>query len=156
MIKLGSVFSGIGAIEQALKRLNFKYVVKFACDNGGVEIDFDQNKELKEIRKKKSINEKKEYIDFLYKIKTSKNNFVKVSYLANYQIEINLFFNDIKLVDGKDFEDNIDLFVGGSPCQSFSVIGKKRGLNDSRGTLFYDFARLIKEIRPKVFIYENV
>lgn len=48
------------------------------------------------------------------------------------------------------------MFVGGSPCQSFSFAGKQRGLNDTRGTLFYEYARLIKEIQPKVFIYENV
>ena len=50
----------------------------------------------------------------------------------------------------------MDLFVGGSPCQSFSFVGKQRGLDDTRGTLFYEYARLIDEIRPKVFIYENV
>lgn len=50
----------------------------------------------------------------------------------------------------------MDLFVGGSPCQSFSMVGKQRGLGDTRGTLFYEYARLVKEIKPKVFIYENV
>jgi len=50
----------------------------------------------------------------------------------------------------------VDVLVGGSPCQSFSIIGKRAGLEDTRGTLFYDFARLIKETQPKVFIYENV
>ncbi|WP_227624859.1 DNA (cytosine-5-)-methyltransferase [Helicobacter cetorum] len=50
----------------------------------------------------------------------------------------------------------MDLLVGGSPCQSFSLVGKQRGLEDTRGTLFYEYARLIKEIQPKVFIYENV
>lgn len=44
----------------------------------------------------------------------------------------------------------------GSPCQSFSSLGKKRGLSDTRGTLFYEYARLVDEIQPKVFIYENV
>jgi len=46
--------------------------------------------------------------------------------------------------------------VGGSPCQSFSTYGLKRGLEDARGTLFYDYARMIKEVQPKVFIFENV
>ena len=56
-----------------------------------------------------------------------------------------------------DYEENkIDLFVGGSPCQSFSVIGSRGGFEDARGTLFYEYARLVKEIEPKVFIYENV
>lgn len=48
------------------------------------------------------------------------------------------------------------MFVGGSPCQSFSLVGKQRGLEDTRGTLFYEYARLVKEIHPKIFIYENV
>ena len=46
--------------------------------------------------------------------------------------------------------------VGGSPCQSFSNYGKKLGLEDVRGTLFYDYARVINEAKPKIFIYENV
>ena len=50
----------------------------------------------------------------------------------------------------------MDLFVGGSPCQSFSTYGHKRGLEDTRGTLFYDYARLVQEIQPKAFIFENV
>jgi DNA (cytosine-5)-methyltransferase 1 len=50
----------------------------------------------------------------------------------------------------------VDLLVGGSPCQSFSMVGKRAGLKDTRGTLFYDFARIINECRPKVFIFENV
>ena len=46
--------------------------------------------------------------------------------------------------------------VGGSPCQSFSLVGKRAGLEDTRGTLFYHFARVVSECQPKVFIYENV
>ena len=52
--------------------------------------------------------------------------------------------------------DGRRIFVGGSPCQSFSSLGKKRGLSDTRGTLFYEYARLVDEVQPKVFIYENV
>ena len=50
----------------------------------------------------------------------------------------------------------MDLFVGGSPCQSFSTYGRRKGLEDTRGTLFYDYARLVMEIQPKAFIFENV
>ena len=50
----------------------------------------------------------------------------------------------------------IDILVGGSPCQSFSISGKRAGLEDARGTLFYDYARIISEAKPKAFIYENV
>ena len=50
----------------------------------------------------------------------------------------------------------IDLLSGGYPCQSFSYAGKKLGLEDTRGTLFSDFAKILKEIKPKMFLAENV
>ena len=52
--------------------------------------------------------------------------------------------------------DSVDLVVGGPPCQAFSIIGKRRGLEDERGKLLSDFARLISEIQPHAFILENV
>lgn len=52
--------------------------------------------------------------------------------------------------------NNIDLLVGGIPCQSFSQAGKRRGLNDERGKLIYSFIELIKKINPKIFMIENV
>ena len=67
-----------------------------------------------------------------------------------------MFFQDVCLLDGRDFRGQVDLFVGGSPCQSFSSVGFEAGLDDTRGTLFYEFGRLVDEIQPKVFIYENV
>ena len=48
------------------------------------------------------------------------------------------------------------MIVGGSPCQSFSIAGRRGGFEDTRGTLFYEYVRLVKEMQPKVFIYENV
>ena len=51
----------------------------------------------------------------------------------------------------------IDIVVlGGIPCQSFSQAGKRLGLNDKRGNLFFDYLRCIKEIKPKLFLLENV
>jgi DNA (cytosine-5)-methyltransferase 1 len=51
---------------------------------------------------------------------------------------------------------NFDLFVGGFPCQAFSVAGKQRGFDDTRGTLFFDVARILAHKKPKHFILENV
>jgi DNA (cytosine-5)-methyltransferase 1 len=62
--------------------------------------------------------------------------------------------NDLK----KDFNINandIDLVVGGPPCQAYSTVGK-RLINDPRGNLFQEYYRVLKEIKPKVFIFENV
>jgi DNA (cytosine-5)-methyltransferase 1 len=118
-IKVATLFSGIGAIEHALKRLKLKNKIVFACDN---------------------------------------DPHVKKSYLANYEIDSKHFYDDIdeKFLNAKKYKYKVDLLVGGSPCQSFSMIGDRRGLDDTRGTLFYDFARVISECRPKVFIFENV
>lgn len=99
--------------------------------------------------------EKKKYIDSLYK-GLDKRNKVKKSYMTNYKVNEDDFHWNVAFLDGKQYTGKVDLFVGGSPCQSFSLVGKQRGLEDTRGTLFYEYARLIDEIKPKVFIYENV
>jgi len=54
------------------------------------------------------------------------------------------------------YKGQVDIVTGGFPCQSFSYAGKKRGLNDARGTLFYEFARTVKEVEPLICVGENV
>lgn len=98
---------------------------------------------------------RKHYVDSLY-AGMEKQNKVKQSYKANYTISDDDFHWNVAFLDGRQYQNKVDLFVGGSPCQSFSFVGKQRGLDDTRGTLFYEYARLIEEIKPKVFIYENV
>lgn len=67
----------------------------------------------------------------------------------------NIIHGDIAEIDFTSYH-NIDLLTGGFPCQAFSYAGKKRGLEDTRGTLFYEFARALKESQPKLFLAENV
>ncbi len=156
-IRMATIFSGIGAVEFALKRMNIDNELIFACDNGEREIQYNIEEERNKVFNLKTIDEKKEYVDKLYLSKTSSKNYVQQSYLANYpHLPLNRYYQDVILLDGRDFKNKIDLFVGGSPCQSFSSVGFQGGLEDARGTLFYEFARLVKEIEPKVFIYENV
>ncbi len=109
----------------------------------------------KKVEAAKDMKTRKEIVDELYKPYESKNQ-VRKSYLANYDLDPKDFYWNVSFLDGRPYRGQIDLFVGGSPCQSFSLVGKQRGLEDTRGTLFYEYARLIKEIQPKVFIYENV
>lgn len=156
MIKLATVFSGIGAIEQAMIQKEIDHEIIFACDNGDIKIDIDYDSEINKVRKLKNIEEKKEYVKSLYSIFSRRTNFVEKSYLANYKIQNDNFFYDVKLLDGTDFKNKVDLLVGGSPCQSFSIAGSRGGFEDARGTLFYEFVRLVREIQPEVFIYENV
>jgi len=68
----------------------------------------------------------------------------------------NVLEGSIADIDFKQYEGKIDLLTGGFPCQAFSSAGKKLGFNDTRGTLFFEFARSIDEIKPKVFMGENV
>lgn len=63
--------------------------------------------------------------------------------------------DDIHNIDFKKYKD-IDIVTGGFPCQAFSYAGKRLGFEDTRGTLFYEYARCLKETKPKVFFAENV
>lgn len=114
MFKIGTDFSGIGAPEQALKKLGIKHKSMFACD-----------------------------VD----------KYAKQSFLANYKTE--QFYDDITTRNHKE-TPYVDLYVAGFPCQAFSMAGKRKGFDDTRGTLFFDLLNYLKETRPKYFILENV
>ena len=114
MLTIGTDFSGIGAPEQALKKLGIEYKSVFACD-----------------------------ID----------KYAKQSFLVNYNTEN--WYDDITKRDHTK-TPYCDLYVAGFPCQAFSVAGKRKGFNDTRGTLFFDLFQYIKLQRPKYFILENV
>ncbi len=68
----------------------------------------------------------------------------------------NVIEKDISTLDFTPFRSKIDVVTGGFPCQSFSYAGKKLGLKDTRGTLFYEFARAVNEVQPLIVIGENV
>lgn len=153
MIKLATVFSGIGSVEHALEKLNIDNKIIFACDNGDRKIKVNISEVLDQISNMNN-EQRNEYIkNHCY---GDKKNLVEETYKANYRIDNKCFYQDVRFLDGNEYRGEIDLFVGGSPCQSFSIMGKRKGLDEARGTLFYDYARLISEICPKVFIYENV
>lgn len=193
-LRIGTLFSGIGAFEEALKQLDIPHEIKFACDTGEIELIpldnvkerrayKDLNRRVQKLTREEKISlnhyksiinerieeiryycygiqdkeERAKYVDELYhKYEGTRRNYVKESYLANYDIDPQNFHTDIRFLRGTDYVGQVDILVGGSPCQSFSLFGKKQGLEDARGTLFYDYARIIKETNPKVFIYENV
>ena len=117
VLRVGTSFSGIGAIEHSLKQLAINYKIEFAGD-----IDED----------------------------------CKKAYFANYEIKEDQWHSDVHDFDATKYKGQIDLFVGGAPCQAFSLRGKHGGFEDTRGTLFREFARIVKECQPKVFIFENV
>ena len=67
-----------------------------------------------------------------------------------------LLRDDLRKLDANDFPLDVDGIVGGPPCQSWSEAGAQRGIKDERGMLFYDYIRVLKEVRPKFFLAENV
>lgn len=64
-------------------------------------------------------------------------------------------YGDITKINAAELPD-FDCLVGGFPCQAFSVAGRRRGFEDTRGTLFFDLARILKEKQPRLFVFENV
>lgn len=77
--------------------------------------------------------------------------------IANYKYNFKdaKYIGDIRNVDGREFKD-IDIITFGSPCQNLSSIGKREGLDGEQSRLFYEAVRVISEVRPRVFIWENV
>lgn len=68
----------------------------------------------------------------------------------------NVIEGDVHDIDFTPYRGKVDFLSGGFPCQAFSYAGEKRGFEDARGTLFFELARAVKEIQPKVFMGENV
>lgn len=230
-LKIGTLFSGIGAFEHALIQLGIKHEIKFACDCGerelpllygdlkrltqnmtleqifmycqdyinrvGVKVEYREGEtnllyklacdlrgydpscpivlrfhkvgrksdvqhkliltqdQIIQLTPGMTMTEREKYVNKRY-AEMGEHNYVKDAYFANYDIKEEQWHEDIRFLNARDYEGKIDIMVGGSPCQSFSNYGKKLGLEDVRGTLFYDYARIIQESHPKIFIYENV
>lgn len=76
------------------------------------------------------------------------------AYRSNFGLEEPIY-GDITQIKASEIPD-FDYLLGGFPCQSFSTAGKRLGFNDTRGTLFFDIARILKEKKPKGFLLENV
>ena len=77
-----------------------------------------------------------------------------VSTLRKNRPNWNVVHEDVRKLSFKNLK--ADIVTGGFPCQAFSYAGKGLGFEDTRGTLFFEFARAVKEIQPKIFIAENV
>ena len=116
-MKIGTIFSGCGAPEQAASRVWPEHKIAFACE-------WDK--------------------------------YARQSYLANYNIDETHFHTDVREMDGSQYRGKVDVRIGGSPCQSFSIAGLRNGTDDERGQLIYQYVRIVEEVKAPVIVYENV
>jgi len=151
-LRVATVFSGVGSFEYALRRKKIPFKIVFACDNGERDIHFT-DEDVKFLETIEGSRRKNSFFARKYE-ETGKRNHIKDTYKKNHNCVH--WFEDIRAIVGSDYRGKIDVLTGGAPCQSFSSMGKRKGLEDSRGKLVNDFFNLIASILPSVFIFENV
>ena len=83
------------------------------------------------------------------------DKYAKKAYETLYDTEGEVFYDDARKIDPNELPD-LDLICGGFPCQSFSIAGKRKGFSDTRGTLFFEIARIAAIKKPKYLLLENV
>jgi len=128
-----SLFSGGGGLDIGLEVAGFK---TYCC----IEKDFHSCNTL---RSNRDLGAKLGIHNFLDKATIIEDSICNVS--GRRILEV----SDLK-------ENEVSLVYGGPPCQAFSIFGKRKGLEDERGTLLWEFVRIVNEIKPKAFILENV
>lgn len=163
-LKIGSDFSGVGALDQALIRLGVDYEKSFACDmdryarntyliNFGTAADMEllktpDVKKIDDIYYRWFVNTKlkpptEEEIKFI------QENEERVANLFSFYYPWNVYNRKIP-------KESLDLSVHTCPCQAFSLAGKRKGEEDRRGILFYNSHEFISKNLPRYFIFENV
>lgn len=136
---------------------------KFPQIKAMIESKWDEEKKIKSIRNYKSIELFAGAGGLAIGLEKSGFNVVALNEidknacatLKKNRPNWNVIEGDISNIDFTIYK-NIDFLSGGFPCQAFSYAGNKLGFKDTRGTLFFEFARAIKDIKPKVFLCENV
>ena len=83
------------------------------------------------------------------------DKYAKKAYETLYDTENEVYYDDARKIDPNELPD-LDLICGGFPCQSFSIAGKRKGFSDTRGTLFFEIARIAAIKKPKYLLLENV
>ena len=86
------------------------------------------------------------------------DKFARQTYKANFNTEGEVEWHDITTVTDEDVRQlgSVDIITGGFPCQAFSIAGKRGGFEDTRGTLFFEIARIARVLKPRYLLLENV
>ena len=132
MLKVLSLFDGISGARQALKELNIKVdcYLSSEIDKYAIQVSRANHPDIIQIGDVKGID-------------------IEDGYLFYNQ-------NNNPMRNGGSFKADFDLLIGGSPCQNLSIAGNGEGLKGDKSSLFYEYVRILKEVKPKYFILENV
>lgn len=137
------LFAGIGGFRYGIERALHQQVAKIEQNKSGRHRDADQ-------KQSGILRGQSTTLDCVYSNEWDK--YASSVYRKHYG---ECDDRDIRAVDAREIPDH-DLLVGGFPCQAFSVAGKRGGLSDTRGTLFFEIARIAQEKRPHLLLLENV
>jgi len=144
-LKYFSMFSGIGGFELGIQNSFLQQELEQGENKNNSNISFEQRSRNCETKSRKSrpicigFSEIDKYATQIYKKHFPKHK----------------EYGDVSKITWADVED-FDLLVGGFPCQSFSIAGKRKGFNDTRGTLFFEIAKAAQEKQPRLLLLENV
>lgn len=130
-MKVLSLFDGIGGARQALKELNIDCeYYSSEIDKYAMQISKANHDDIVHIGDVRDISRKNEFLFFTTEIRNG-----------------NQVFDNL---------NNTNLLIGGSPCQNLSIAGNGKGLKGKTSSLFYEYVRILKEVKPKYFVLENV
>lgn len=155
MKKILSIFDGISACQVALKNLGIEYdYFASEIDPYAIKVtqkNFPKTVQLGDI---KSFNGRDFYKDIAYQKNENRGG-------HKYDLAFGILYQDKWNGElPKDYIQrnnlNTDILIGGSPCQSFSIAGSQKGFEDPRGQLFWEYVRILNEVKPRFFIFENV
>ena len=142
-MKYLSLFSGIGGFEKGIIQAYESNRNRRNTEESSVDVGTSTNSAVNE-----RVGESPSCIGF-----SEIDKYATQIYQSHFPEHKN--YGDITKINAKELPD-FDLLVGGFPCQSFSIAGKRGGFDDTRGTLFFDIARILKEKQPRLFVLENV
>jgi DNA (cytosine-5)-methyltransferase 1 len=167
-VRFVSLFAGIGGFDLALERLghecvfandNDKYCAIIYNKNFGSSIDRDKNRGSKEDSQTELATGQRLESEEGKEISTQEGQSFKHgdsnTGKGTVHLDTRLDTRDISTIPASDIPDH-DLLTGGFPCQAFSIAGTRRGFDDTRGTLFFEIARIVEAKRPSHLLLENV
>jgi DNA (cytosine-5)-methyltransferase 1 len=162
MIKYFSLFSGIGGFELGIYNA---YVETANGKKNKGSKTIEKTWDSKEYKESKSVGPERGWIGKHNDCDSSRQEpptCMGYSEIDKYAIKIyqkhfskHKNYGDITKINPEKLPD-FDLLVGGFPCQAFSIAGKRKGFEDTRGTLFFDIARILRSKKPRFFLLENV